>query len=101
MLVMSHFVHPPDKILNTFHTNSSNHLNRPVTISVPVAMASPSLPYPQSSFAKTFCAVYYTMIYINVKTSVIFSLTSLFTLCACLVDYTFVIVDIKESYSCY
>jgi len=63
MLVMSHFVHAPDKILNTFYTNSSNHLNRPVTISVPVAIASPSLPYSQSSFAKTFCAVCYEMIY--------------------------------------
>ena len=40
----------------------------------------------------------YNDIYINVKTCVIFLLTLLFTLCACLVDYAFVIVVIKESY---
>jgi len=72
MLVMSHFLRPPDIILNTFCINSSHHLNRSVTISLPVAMASPSLPYPQSSCAKTFCTVCCTMIYINVKTCVIF-----------------------------
>jgi len=65
---MSHFLRPPDIILNTFYINSSHHPNRSVTISVPVAMASPSLPYPQSSCAKTFCTVCCTMIYINVHT---------------------------------
>ena len=49
-----------------------HHLNRSVTISVPVAMASPSRPYPQSSCAETFCTVCCTMISINVKTCVIF-----------------------------
>ena len=72
MLVMSHFLRPPDIILNTFYINSSHNLNRSVTISVPVAMASPSLPYSQSSCVKTFCTVCCTMIYINVKTCVIF-----------------------------
>ena len=72
MLVMSHFLRPPDIILNTFYINSSHHLNRSVTIFVPVAMDSPSLPYPQSSCAKTFCTVCFTMIYMNVKTCVIF-----------------------------
>jgi len=89
-------------VLNTFYINSSHHLNRSVTISVPVAMASPSLPYPQSSCAKTFCTVCCTMIYILMSRLVsYFLLTLLFTLCACFVDYAFVIVVIKESYYYY
>jgi len=50
---------------NTFYINSSHHQNRPVTISVPVAMASPALLYPRSSCAKTSWTVCYTMIYIK------------------------------------
>ena len=72
----AHPAPPPmlDIILNAFYINSYHHLKRSVrpTISVPVAMASPSLLYRQSSCAKTFCTVCCTMIYIIVKTCVIF-----------------------------
>ena len=63
---------------NATESESSYHQNRPVTISVPVAMASPSLLYPRSSCAKTSWTVCYTMIYINVNfcfLSLVISLT--------------------------
>jgi len=44
---------------------------RPPIISVPVAMASPSLLYPQCSCAKPFSAVCCTKIYINLNTYVV------------------------------
>ena len=69
------------------------------TISLPVAMASPSLPYPRSSCAKTFCTVCCTILMSRFVSY--FSLTLLFTLCACFVDYACVIVVIKESYYYY
>jgi len=94
MLVMTHFLPPLD--ITTQHV--LHHPNRPPIIFIPVAMASPSLLYPQSSCAKTFCTICYTKTYINLKTYVIHVAEIVSMLCACVVNCAFATVLIKESY---
>ena len=66
----SHSLELPDITLNTFYINSSHHPNTPITSSVPVDTASPSLLglYPLSTCEKNSRTECYTAIYINPKT---------------------------------